>query len=103
MSGGSFNYLCHSWCLEDLIPKIGELSRMIDALTEFGATDAAKETEALRLDIAAFDVRVSAKLKRLQDVWRAIEWLHSCDWGPEQVEEELRKYRGEPLEAPEKK
>lgn len=96
MSGGSFNYLCWATDLEDLLSKRSSLTEMADALAEKDyARDAAQETEALRRDLTAFSVRIEVAVKRLSDVWHAVEWWYSGDGNEDDLHEALAKYRGE--------
>jgi hypothetical protein len=99
VSGGSFEYL-YALDVGDLFMKYtdtenGTLAEMRDALIEYGdAEDVAAETERLRLDLAAFRVRIEAKMGRLSPIWHAVEWHHSGDSGPENVRAAIEKYRG---------
>lgn len=92
MSGGSYNYLCYKDVFE-LESHREELNRMRDRLIELGHLDAAKETESIILTLDSFKVRMEARLSRLKDVWRAVEWLDSGDYGKEQVAEAVKKYQ----------
>lgn len=94
MSGGSFNYLCHSWDVTDLVEKRSNLEPMADELLRYGGEDAAKETLALLFDLRAFEVRVEAHIERLRKVWKAVEWTTDCDWGADSIAEALAEYRG---------
>lgn len=95
MSGGSFNYLCHATCAEDIVEKRYYLEQMAEELERRpGMEDAAVETRRLLLDLQAFDVRVQATTKRIGDLWHAVEWQRSSDYGQEQVDTALAKYRG---------
>jgi len=97
MSGGSFGYLCYKEA--DELFSSGprrELASMIEALSEIpNAEDAARETAELEALLKRTLFRVEAMQKRLSPVWRAVEWWHSCDWGPDQVQEALDAYRNE--------
>lgn len=96
MSGGSFNYLCHSWDLSDIISKQGDLEEMAEALAGLGyAQDAARETEELLVILRQWEVRASVRLDRLREVWKAMEWWRSCDRSEDQFKETLAEYRGE--------
>lgn len=102
MGGGSFNYLCRATDLEDLAKQRHDLSDMVDALAHLGyAADAAQETASLLAQIRATQARAQASAQRLADVWKAVEWCKSYDWGEERIHEALAKYRGETA-APEK-
>jgi hypothetical protein len=96
MSGGSYNYLCNSWDVEDLLRHKSDLSDMTDRLAALGyAEDAAKETYLLLVLLRQMETRVEVHLQRLTDVWKAVEWWDSSDWGEDAVKEALAKYRGE--------
>ena len=99
MSGGSFNYLCQTWDLDDLLTKMGDLEAMSRALATLGyAKDAARETEELLVILRQWQVQAEVRLERLTPVWKAMEWWRSSDWSEDDLREELAKYRGE--EAP---
>ena len=99
MSGGSFNYLCQTWDLDDLLTKMGDLEAMSRALATLGyAKDAARETEELLVILRQWQVQTEVRLERLSPVWKAMEWWRSSDWSEDDLREELAKYRGE--EAP---
>lgn len=94
MSGGSYNYLCHTWDLDDLVSKRHDLREMADRLSRLGyAPDVAAETLNLIADLNAISVRVEVALKRLTPVWKAVEWWDSCDWSEDQVHAALATYR----------
>ena len=96
MSGGSFDYLCRSWDLEDLWPRRHQLPRMSRFLAENDMPDAAKETVALELELKALDARVQAHLDRLRDLWKWAEWWDSGDSSEETFKEAYVRYtRGE--------
>lgn len=94
MSGGSFNYLCHSFDLDDLIDKRGDLEAMSEALAALGyAQDAARETEELLVMLRQWEVRATVRVERLREVWKAMEWWRSCDYGEDEFQEALTAYR----------
>ena len=94
MSGGSYNYLCYADDLERLLGKQNELERMSERLIELGYKDAAKETYQLLLKIQSFEVQAETIQKRLEGVWKAVEWMDSLDSGPDDVDAAIDKYRG---------
>lgn len=95
MSGGSYNYLCYA-DISDLMNKHGEdLRNMVSALTDAGATDAAEETETIIAILRHFEVRMNARLARIQPVWKAVEWWHSGDTSRKDFEETIYEYRRE--------
>jgi hypothetical protein len=96
MSGGSFNYLCHTWDLNKLMDKRGDLEEMASELAGLGyAQDAARETEELLVMLRQWEVRAAVRIERLREVWKAVEWWRSCDYSEDQVRKALTEYRGE--------
>jgi hypothetical protein len=95
MSGGSYNYLCNVFSTHGLFTHEDDLEAMTDRLADLGFKDAAEETYKILTIIRAADVRIETMLWRLQDVWKAVEWNDSGDWGIDRVEEVIKKYRGE--------
>lgn len=95
MSGGSFNYLCEAWDLDEIIGKLGDLQDMSHALAALGyAQDAARETEELLVILRQWQVQTEVRLNRLRGVWKAMEWWRSCDWGEDDFQKALAEYRG---------
>lgn len=69
---------------------------MADALAGLGyAADAAKETQALILEIRAARNRLQASIDRLAPVWKAMEWWQSRDTSEDDLKAALAGYRGE--------
>ncbi|MEU6597828.1 hypothetical protein [Streptomyces flaveolus] len=96
MSGGSFNYLCHAFDLDDLIERRGSLEAMASELAGLGyAQDAARETEELLVMLRQWEVRATVRVERLREVWKAVEWWRSCDYSEDRVHEALSDYRGD--------
>jgi cell division septum initiation protein DivIVA len=96
VSGGGFNYLCLKDASDLFRAGLGDAQDMVDALAELGyAPDAAQETAALIAEVRAAEARISAKIDRLRDTWKAMEWWRSCDWGEDQLKAALAVYRGE--------
>jgi len=96
VSGGSYNYLCHVADIEGplkLVDRQHDLESMRDALAAEGAEDAAKATEALREELAALEKQFTDKVHELANVWKALEWWHSGDWGEERFREALETWR----------
>lgn len=97
MSGGSYDYLCWVLDLGELAAKEHQLEEMADRLAGLGyAQDAARETQELLVQLRQFKVRADVRVKRLSDVWHAVEWWDSSDTAEQGVREALAKYRGEP-------
>jgi hypothetical protein len=97
MSGGSYNYLCSALDLDDILNKQYDLEQMADRLeglpeAEFpGAGAAGHMTRRLLQTLKLWESHAAISLGMLTDVWKAVEWWDSCDWGPDQVKEELVK------------
>jgi hypothetical protein len=88
MSGGSFDYLCYKR-IDNIGEARGNLARMSEALVQYeGGSAAAAATREILLDLE----RIGQKIKRLSDVWHAVEWDRSGDWGPDDVVKELSQY-----------
>ncbi|WTW93645.1 hypothetical protein OG216_09765 [Streptomycetaceae bacterium NBC_01309] len=97
MSGGSYNYLCDAHELADLLRREHDLKEMADRLAGMGgAEDAARETEELLVQLRQWKVRAEVRVRRLSDVWQAVEWEDSGDGHPGQIGEALSRYRGAP-------
>lgn len=95
MSGGSYNYASLTEAHE-LQEHAYELGCIRDRLAGLGyAQDAAAETEELLVLLRQFEVRAGVRIKRLAQVWRAVEWWDSGDKGEDDVREALCAYRGE--------
>ncbi|BFP50054.1 hypothetical protein KCMC57_64220 (plasmid) [Kitasatospora sp. CMC57] len=99
MSGGSYDYLCRVMDLGELLAKEHRLEEMADRLAGLGyAEDAAHETQELIVQLRQFKVRADVRVKRLSDLWHAVEWWDSGDTAEKDVRDALAKYRGEPTD-----
>jgi hypothetical protein len=96
VSGGSYDYL---YAKDFWLNVPGELQEMADRLTGLGFHDAAVETNQFRLELQAANARIEAHQKRLADVWKAVEWTDSSDWGPDSIDRAIAAYRGEKTPA----
>lgn len=90
MSGGSFDYL-YSKSLEEAVCS-SHFKEMCDYLREHGGDDAAAELQVLLDAIEAFRARWEALAKPL-GVLQAAEWVRSCDWGPDDLQDALIEWR----------
>jgi hypothetical protein len=94
MSGGSYNYLFAAQDLEDLQARRHDLEEMANRLAGLGyAQDAARETEELLVLFRQWETRAAVRMRRLTDVWQAVEWWDSNDSSEQRVHEALAKYR----------
>lgn len=95
MSGGSYGYL-YAKDADALFADPSELQEMTDRLAGLDwAADAAADAADLVAIIRTQKARVDAAMRRLADVFHAVEWWDSNDWGEDQVRAVLAEYRGE--------
>jgi hypothetical protein len=92
MSGGSFNYLYGIENLAELGdnhsgPSLDDLQAMAEFLAGLGWADAAAGETREWLELAEREIP-----KRLRDVWHAMEWWRSCDYGEDQARAEVQRY-----------
>lgn len=93
MSGGSYDYLYLLDSLHDLPRKLHHLRAMRDRLGELaeGAAPAvgpAAEFTRYFVDlIDSVEALLAALPQPLRDVWHAVEWLDSSDYGIAEVQE----------------
>ncbi|WP_405536894.1 hypothetical protein [Streptomyces antimycoticus] len=92
MSGGSYNYLyCH---VNGLETQRGDIEAMRDRLEELareGAPGAHKAARLTRYVLIHLDL-AEARAQELADVWHAVEWRDSCDYGDDTMREALAKW-----------
>lgn len=93
MSGGSYDYLCFA-DESDVLRRLESLQRMADRLDEV-CPEAAAETRALFDGPKSLRAEVEARLKRLTDLWYAVEWRDSGDWGDTQLADAVEKFRAQ--------
>ncbi|CAL9597182.1 hypothetical protein [Streptomyces sp. enrichment culture] len=94
MSGGSYNYLYQACDLEDLQARQHDLQDMAERLAGLGyAQDAAAETEELLLLFRQWQIRAGVRIRRLEKVWKAVEWWDSADRTEDAVKAALAEYR----------
>ncbi len=89
------DYHIHSDEPEELLNHTHVVEEMAKYLSDHGAMDAARETEDLFLILRHTRMRIEARQKRLYDVWLAVMKIENCNWGPDSLQEALKKYRGE--------
>lgn len=89
MSGGSFNYICFKDDIEQLAANRSSIESMLEELERLGYHSAALETSMI-LDHFKECERL---VRNLEEIWQAVEWYISCDWGKSQVEKAYKKYQ----------
>lgn len=96
MSGGEYDYLYTRTELDELLNHERMLEAMADRLAGLGwAEDAASETQELLVQLRQWRVRARVRVRRLSDVWHAVEWMDSGDCREDTVRGALAVYRGE--------
>lgn len=90
MSGSSYDYLFTKDLRE---VDLDMLEAMAARLDELGYRDLASATRAAAVRVVAAMDWYESRRRNLQDVWKAVEWLDSGDWGPEQVEATVARWR----------
>lgn len=92
MSGGSYDYLCYDDDLATLAENRTRLEEMAERLEGLPwARVPAEQTRRLVYALDILDSRIR-NATELRDVWHAVEWWDSCDYGEYQVREAVRKY-----------
>jgi len=96
VSGGSYDYLCWTDQLNELLAKEHQLEAMADRLAGLGyAEDAARETQELLLQLRQWKIRAQTKVKHLEQVWQAVEWHDSGDGSDNQIRAAIHEYRAD--------
>lgn len=92
MSGGSLNYL---FCKEpaQLFDHIEDMVQVEDELIRHGYTDIAKDVRRLIEYVKTGEVRIGTLSEQLNDVFHAVEWYLSADYGEKSLLTHLEEYR----------
>lgn len=69
-----------------------EWDRMLEELDEL-CPEAAAEMREIHLSSVEFREKHDSRWSKLQDVLHAVEWWRSFDWGKDQVDEVIARYR----------
>lgn len=100
MSGGSFNYVCDTYDLADLLQKRRDWQDLADAFETLGVDDVAADIVSLLAYLNLAERRIAARVERLRDVAKAMEWWKSCDSSEDRVRAAVEAYRsGAPAPA----
>lgn len=92
MSGGSLNYL---YCKEpsQLFFYIEDIEQVEAFLMQKGYADIARDVRRLIEYIKSAENRIGVLSDQLNDVFHAVEWYISADYGPDTLADKLEKYR----------
>lgn len=90
MSGGSYDYLCHKDA-DEILGAAKDLRRMANRLDRVCA-EAAAETRAIFDGLGSTYSELEKRIDRLRDLWKAIEWRDSSDWGEQAVIDAVKAY-----------
>lgn len=102
MSGGSYDYLCWK-SAEELFEYRQQLASMGDRLAGINTPDAqaaSRETYDVLAILNSAEAQITARIKRLSDVWHAVEWLDDGDYSEKQMHDALHLYGFKPDEPP---
>lgn len=94
MSGGSYEYLAFKDASNIFDSDMQEqMERMADDLAKLGyANEAAKATRDLLESIRDYEREMNDKLLSLHNVWHAMEWWQSGDWGEDAIKRDAARY-----------
>lgn len=92
MSGGSLNYL---YCKEgrDFFNHLEDLETVEGVLLRHGYADIAKDVRRLIEYIQTAENRRDVLSDQLEDVFHAVEWWLSADYGRDDLHKHLEMYR----------
>lgn len=92
MSGGSFNYLC-DMNAHGIMNNTYQLQQMTNSLRAYGHEAEARETERLISIVNRVSDNLTARIRDLAPVWKAVEWYASGDWGFETIKQVVEEHR----------
>jgi hypothetical protein len=94
MSGGSYDYICWDSDFE-LVEKykMAQLGYMVDALRAIDIDSLAyKRTKVLYDRLREIENTRDDADRELREVWKAVEWRDSGDYGPRQAIDAVKEY-----------
>lgn len=92
MSGGSLNYLCYAEPRE-LFGHIDDMEQVEAVLLSKGYNDIARDVRRLIEYVKTAENRLEVLHGNLGDVFHAVEWYLSADYGEESMLAAFNKYR----------
>lgn len=92
MSGGSLSYLYNKQ-FPEVCNYIGEMKKVEKELISQGYTDIARDVRRLIEYCLTAENRISVLFDNLSDVFHAVEWYYSSDYGEDRLIKELDRYR----------
>lgn len=93
MSGGSLGYLYCISSAEELLNRTADMEIAEAELIERGYLDIAKDVRRLIEYCKSASVRIEVLMNNLEDVFKAVEWRLSSDYGEDSLIEHLEAYR----------
>jgi hypothetical protein len=96
MSGGSYDYLYRRDADELLGPgdSLEQLERMAARLTELGYDAIGSRTRDVIRYVDHARERVTEDAGVLRDIWHAVEWYDSADYGFDQLTKVIEEWAG---------
>lgn len=92
MSGGSFDYLYQRKARELFVHYQDEIKEMEKMLRKMGFDVIANDTLEILLLFEMFEKEVDRRVSELSEVWKAVEWYSSGDWGGEKLIKVAKEY-----------
>lgn len=92
MSGGSLNYLCYKEP-DQLFDHVSDMEEAEAVLLQKGYKDIAQDVRRLIEYIQSAQNRIGVLHGQLSDVFHAVEWYISADYGDDSLARDLEKYR----------
>lgn len=92
MSGGSLNYLCYKET-EELFHYISEMEEVEQVLIGQGAQDIARDVRRLIEYVKSAEVRIGVLSEQLNDIFHAVEWYLSADYGKDDLLKHIEQYQ----------
>lgn len=93
MSGGSLGYLYCKTEADEIMRHIDEMERAEAELIERGYIDIARDVRRLIEYCKSAQIRIEVLMSNLKEVFHAIEWYISADYGEDTLIKKLNEYR----------